>query len=225
MTGHIRRRGERSWELKFDVGMDGATGRRKIRYISVKGTKKEAEQKLVALLAAEQNGQGVDPSRVTLADFLERWERDWAGINLSPKTVERYSELIRKHIVPHVGRVPVQKIRPVNLSELYSTLQRESGLAPRTVGHVHRILHRALGHAHQWGIVPNNIVASVQPPKVESTEIEILKPAAVQTVLAKVEGRSIHPLVVTALATGMRRGELLALRCGRTWTLNALRRA
>jgi integrase len=211
MTGHIRRRGERSWELKFDVGAD-ATGRRKIRYVSFKGTKKQAEQKLVALLAAEQNGQGIDPSRVTTADFLERWQRDWASVNLSPKTLERYAELIRKHIAPHVGRVPIQKLRPVNLSELYAKLLRESSLAPRTVGHVHRVLHRALGHALQWSVISSNPGSVVKPPKVESAEIEILKPADVQAVLSKLKGRSIYALVVTALGTGMRRGELLALR-------------
>src|SRR5438045_9427580 len=101
--------------------------------------------------------------------------------------------------------MPVQKIRPVNLSELYSKLQRDSGLAPRTVGHAHRILHRALGHALPWGIVPTNIVGSVQPPKAESTEIEILKPADVQTVLAKLAGRAIHPHAVTDLAAAIRR--------------------
>lgn len=212
MTGHIRRRGEHSWELKFEVGADPATGKRKIRYVSFKGTKRAAQEKLIELLAAEQNGQGIDPSRVTVAEFLERWERDWAGVNLSPKTVERYSELIRKHIIPHIGRLPVQKLRPVNLSELYSKLQRDSGLAPRTVGHVHRVLHRALGHALQWAVVSTNAASVVKPPKVESTEIEILKPSDRDAVLAKLKGRSIYALVVTALGTGMRRGELLALR-------------
>jgi integrase len=212
MTGHIRRRGERSWELKYDVGADPITGRRKIRYASVKGTKKDAEQKLIALLAAEQMGQGIDPSRVTVADFIDRWERDWARVNLSPKTVERYSELIRKHIVPHIGRVPAQKLRAVTLSELYSKLLRESGLAARTVGHVHRIIHRALGHAVQWGVTVANVAANVKPPKVEATEIEILRDAERAAVLERLKGRAIHPIVVMALGTGMRRGELLALR-------------
>jgi integrase len=212
MSGNIRRRGERSWELKFDAGTDPATGRRKTRYVSFKGTKAEAQREMVRLLSAEQNGLAVDPSRVTVAEFFERWERDWASVNLSPKTWERYGELIRKHIVPRVGKFAVQKLRPANLSELYAALLREAGLAPRTVGHVHRVLHRALGHALQWNVVTLNAAGNVSPPKVEAQEIEILKPEQARTILDKLAGRSFHPIAVMALATGMRRGELLALR-------------
>jgi hypothetical protein len=127
MTGHIRPRGERSWELKFDVGID-ASGKRQVRYHSFKGTKREAQAELTRLLADAQKGNYVDPSKVTVAEFLERWERDWAGTNLSPKTVERYRGLIARQIVPHIGQLQIQKLRPVHLSELYAKLLHEGGL-------------------------------------------------------------------------------------------------
>jgi len=78
MTGHIRRRGERSWELKFDLGTDPATGKRVTRYHSFKGTKREAEAELVRLKAGADRGEYVDPSKLTLAEFLDRWEA-WAA--------------------------------------------------------------------------------------------------------------------------------------------------
>lgn len=217
MTGHIRRRGERSWELKYDAGTDPATGRRKTRYTSFRGTKREAEAELVRLIAAEQSGQGIDPSRVTVDDFLKRWDRDWMTANVSPKTAERYRELIRLHVVPRVGATRMQKLRPVNLSELYATLLREGrgegqGLAARTVGHVHRVLHRALGHAAQWGVVQGNVAALVSPPRVSTAEVEILKPDVLRTAFEKLRGRPVRTIALTALGTGMRRGELLALR-------------
>jgi integrase len=107
----------------------------------------------------------------------------------------------------------LQKLRPVHINELYGLLLCGSPpLAPRTVGHVHRVLRRALGHAHRWGLVHQNVAALVSPPRVATTEIELLTPAQAQAVLAKLEGRSIYPILVTALATGMRRGEFLALR-------------
>ncbi len=206
MSGHIRRRGERSWELKFDVGADAATGRRKIRYVSFKGTKK----------AAEQNGQGVVPSRATVAEFMDRWLRDWVSGNVSPKTADRWHDLVKLHIAPHIGAVPVQKLKPVHLNELYGKLLRGDGgrrsLAPRTVGHVHRALHRALGHAAQWGVTASNVAALVSPPRVAAAELEILSAEQTQTLLAKLRGRSLYLPVATALATGMRRGEILALR-------------
>jgi len=76
MTGHIRRRGERSWELKFDLGTDPVTGKRLTRYHSFKGTKREAVADLVRLKAGADRGEYVDPSKETLADFLDRWEGD-----------------------------------------------------------------------------------------------------------------------------------------------------
>jgi integrase len=86
MSGHIRRRGERSWELKFDTGVDPLTGRRMTRYHSFKGTKRDAQAELVRLMDATARGTYIDPSKTTLGEFLDRWERDWAAINVTPNT-------------------------------------------------------------------------------------------------------------------------------------------
>lgn len=216
-AGHIRRRGERSWELKFDAGRDPATGRRKTRYVAFKGTKAEAKIELAKLVAAAATGGSIDPSKMTVSEFIDRWERDWMAGNVSPKTGERYAEILRKHVRPRIGSRHLQKVVPATLADLYATLQREGrgegkGLAARTVGHVHRVLHRALGHAMLWGLVQQNVAAVVSPPKVQDEEIQILADGDVQTVLKKLRGRPIYPLAAVALATGMRRGELLALR-------------
>jgi integrase len=212
MTGHVRRRGERSWELKFDAGSDPGTGRRITRYSSFRGTKREAEVQLAKLVAGAANGDQVDLSKLTVNEFLDRWERDWCACNVSPKTSERYGELLRLHVRPTLGSLKIQKLRPVHLSGLYSTLLRDSKLAARTVGHVHRALHRALGHATGWDIVHHNIAARVVPPRVAHQEMAILTPAQVKVVLETARGRAIFPIATLALATGMRRGELLALR-------------
>lgn len=217
MTGHIRRRGARSWELKFDAGTDPVTRKRRIRYSSFKGTKREADIELARLVSANAAGEGVDPSKATVAEFCERWERDWASVNVGLKTLERYQQILRLNVVPHIGAVHMQKLRPVHLSELYAKLQREGGkegraLSARSVGHVHRVLHRAFGHAAQWGIIQQNVVSLVSPPPVPHGEIEIMSPEQVQTVLRKLRGRSIYMIATLAFATGMRRGEILALR-------------
>jgi integrase len=211
MTGHVRRRGTRSWELKFDVGVDAA-GRRKTRYASFKGTKRDAEIELAKLIAAASKGEQVDPSKITVSEFLGRWERDWATANVGPKTLERYSELLRLHVKPRIGATRVQKLRPVHLTELYGVLQREAGLAPRTIGHVHRLMHRALGIAVDWDLLANNPAGRVSPPRVDQEEIIILNAAQIKAILKKAIGRPIYQIGALALATGMRRGELLALR-------------
>lgn len=217
MTGHIRRRGAHSWELKFDAGNDPVTGKRKIRYVSYKGTKREADIELARLVSENAAGTGIDASKATVSEFLDRWDRDWANSNVEGKTIERYRELIALYIKPHLGAVRIQKLRPVHLNELYGKLLREGGkngrtLAPRTVGHVHRLLHRALGHAATWGIVLQNIAAVVNPPKVPDSELTILTEDQIGSVLRHINGRTLRPIISFLLGTGCRRGEVLALR-------------
>jgi integrase len=85
-------------------------------------------------------------------------------------------------------------------------------LAARTVGHVHRLMHRVLGHAVKWGVILSNPVASAEPPRVQRIEIEILAPDQVRTVLKALRDSALYPIAVVGLATGMRRGEIVALR-------------
>jgi hypothetical protein len=135
MTGHIRRRGEHSWELKYDRGTDLATGKRITRYHSFKGTKREAAAELIRLKAAADKGEDVDPSKLTISEFLDKWET-WAETQVSAKTLERYRELAAHHVRPHLGGYRVQKLRTVHFAALYGKLQRPkkdggAGLAPR----------------------------------------------------------------------------------------------
>jgi integrase len=215
MSGHVRRRGERSWELKFDSGTDPLSGRRVTKYHSFKGTKREAEKKLAELMTAAEKGEYVDPSKVTLAEFLDRWEI-WAATQVSAKTLERYKELARHHVCPHIGAARIQKLKAINFNELYGKLQQAkpqgAGLAPRTIGHVHRLLHGVVGRAVKWGVITSNPVAIAEPPRVESVEIEILAPEQVKVLLRALRGRPLYPVAVFGLATGMRRGEICALR-------------
>jgi integrase len=217
MTGHIRRRGARSWELKFDLATDPLTGRRKTAYHSFKGTKREAQMELARLITAAGDGNYVDPSKLTLAEFLDRWE-DWAATQVSTKTLERYRGLAGHHVRPHLGSARIQRLKAVNFAELYGKLQKPkpegAGLAPRTIGHVHRLLHRVFGHAVKWGVVANNPVSAAEPPRVKRAEIEILSPDKITTVLRALRGRRLYGVAVIALATGMRRGEIVALRWG-----------
>jgi len=212
MRGHIRKRGERCWELKYEAGLDPVTRKRRIRYVSFKGDKRAAQLELARLIAEHAAGASVDPLKITVCDFLNRWDHDFASVNLTPKTRERHLQLIRNQINPNIGQVPLQKLRPMHLSGLYSKLQTEAGLASRTVGHVHRLLHRALGHAATWGLAQQNVAAVVKPPKVNAIEITILSQGQVERLLHHIKGRTLRPILALALATGARRGELVALR-------------
>jgi integrase len=87
-----------------------------------------------------------------------------------------------------------------------------NGLAPRTVGHIHRLIKRVLGHALEWGVTRSNPAISAEPPRVERTEIEILGPAEIKTLILGLRGKSLYAIALLAVATDMRRGELVALR-------------
>jgi integrase len=222
MSGHIRRRGAGSWELKFDAGRDPLTGKRVTKYRAFKGTRAEAKAELVRLINSAHQGDYIDPSKTTLGEFLDRWLRDWATINVGAKTRERYEELISAHVQPYINAIPIQKLQPVHLAGLYAKLLREgnkqrglkagTGLAARTVGNVHRAIHKALKVGVDWGIIQRNAAEVARPPKVDHKELEILSAEQAATLLQKLKGRPLYPIVVLGLATGMRRGELLALR-------------
>ena len=219
MKGNITRRGKTSWRIKFDVE-SGPKGR-ETRYVTVRGTKKDAQIEAAKIIAATSKGEYVEASKETIAQFIERWLRDWAAGNTSNKTYTRYEQLLRLHVAAHVGTKPIQRLRATHLQALYATLQRPapagSGLAARTVLHVHRAVHRMLRHAAQWGTVYQNAAALVDAPSVPDTEIEILTTAQVQAVLLTLRAsngtpRHVYTIATVALGTGMRRGELLALR-------------
>jgi integrase len=118
-----------------------------------------------------------------------------------------------------MGAIPIQRIKASHLAELYATLLRSGSvsgapLAAKTVGHVHRLLRRALGHAVTWGLIQQNPAAVVHPPRVVSKEIEIASEHEIKAVLQHLleRNRVLYVLATLALATGARRGELCALR-------------
>jgi integrase len=212
---NITKRGKTSWRIKFDVEAEPGAGRQ-TRFVTFRGTKATAKIEAARITAGIANGEYVEGSKETVAEFVTRWLRDWTKGNTSNKTYSRYEELLRLHIVPHVGSKRIQKLRATHLQTLYATLQREpalegAGLAARTVLHVHRVVHRMLRHAAQWGVVHQNAASLVDAPSVPETEIDILTPDQLQTILRTLAGirRTIAAL---ALGTGMRRGEMLALR-------------
>jgi integrase len=99
-----------------------------------------------------------------------------------------------------------------HLAILKSGSRKGGPLSARTVGHAPRVLHRALERAVETEVLSRNVAAVVSPPKVDSAEVEILNEDQVSQVLRKLQGHSLNPIVALDLATGLRRGELLALR-------------
>lgn len=215
MRGNITRRGKSSWRLKFDLGRDPATGERQTRVVTVRGKRQDAEKELTRLLTSADAGTLVEPSKMTVAEYVRAWLDGPTG--LAGKTLERYRQLAEQQIIPHLGTLALQKLRPANVEEWHGKLIKSGGkagraLSARTVGHAHRVLHRALERATKAEIIARNVAHAIAPPKVEAAEVEALDALQIGQVLRALERRRLYPIAALALATGMRRGELLALR-------------
>jgi integrase len=163
-----------------------------------------------ALCPRREPSCGAWPDKTSVSQFVDRWLTTWAAGNVSAKTLETY-QFHAKHIGRHLGTMPLQKLAPAALIKFYAVLLKE-GLAPRTAGHVHRVLHGALEHAVTWQLIRDNPAAKVSPPRVPETELEILHPEQLHAILATLQGKPIYAIVALAIASGARRAELLALR-------------
>jgi integrase len=218
--GHIRPRGSGTWELKFDLGRDPLTGKRQLRYITFKGTKGAAKVELTRLLNRRNEGTYVDPTKMTVAEYLEHWLAVDIDRRVAAKTAARHRGIVRHQIVPRLGSVPLRKLTATHIEAFEADLQRDGyvkgskageGLTAQTVLHVHRTLSQALTHAVKTDVLFRNPASQVKPPRPASHEIAILAKPEVATLLRAAEGWLYLPVLV-GVTTGIRRGELLGLR-------------
>jgi integrase len=207
MRGSIRKRGASSWRLVFDVST--ADGKRKQRSVTVRGSYRDAQKELTRLLSSADSGTLPDPTRQTVGENLTAW-LDGAH-DLSPKTLERYRELAARQIMPHLGAIKLSSLKSAQVADWHGKLIA-AGLSAQTVVHAHRILSFALKRAVSHNTVSRNVAAVVRPPKVEAQEVEILEPDQLALVMTGLEGHWLRPIARLALASGMRRGELLGLQ-------------
>jgi integrase len=218
MKGSIRKRGKGSWSVIIDLPRDPQTGKRRQQWHTVHGTKKDAERELRELLHSVESGTYVKPSKLTVAEFLEGWLEDYVMISTAPRTAERYEEIVRVHLIPALGSLPVTALRPEHIQRYYTRALEsgrrdgKGGLSPLTVHHYHRVLYEALKYGVRHGILVRNVAEAVDPPRPESKQLVIPRANEVQLILNAAEGTPYYALFFTIAYTGMRRSEALGLR-------------
>jgi integrase len=210
VRGHLRERSPGHWAIVIDT-RDPQSGERRRRWHSFKGTKREAQLRCAQLIAEAQTGTAIHPDKITVAQFLDRFQTDWVATRVSPHTCERYGYNL-SHARRHIGERPLQKLRPADLATFYATLARDEGLAPRTVRSVHVILHQALERAKIWGVIRDNPADLAKPPRPAGGETPMLQPDQAAVLLERLRGKPLFLIASLGLATGMRRNEMLALR-------------
>lgn len=176
-------------------------------------THKEAQEQLRKLLSDADKGLMPPAERLTLAVHIERWLADVVAHSVRTSTRKNYGDLTRLYVLPTLGKIKLTQLQPAHVQQLYGALI-DQGRAPKTVRNVHAALRRALKQAVDWNLCPRNVAALVQPPRVPRKEVEVLTAEEVRTLLTTVRGDRWEALLATALATGMRFGELLGLRWG-----------
>src|SRR5262249_40031565 len=160
MKGHIRERSRGRWAIVLDTR--DSTGKRKRRWHSFVGTKREAQIECARLVSELQSGVSLDPSRITAAAYLNRW-LDHMRTQVSPRTLEVYGETAAR-IVPHIGNVVLSKLRPDAIVAMYAAALK--GLSPRSVHMMHRLLAQSLKQAVRWQLIAHNPCDAVSAPRV-----------------------------------------------------------
>src|SRR4029434_1095343 len=138
------------------------TGRRQTKYLSFKGSKREAQAKLAELLAAVARGSHIDPNKITIAEFVRERIDQWEGSgSIGARSAERYRELAKHQIEPFLGARPLQKLRPLDIEEWHTVLRNRGradgkGCSASTIAHAHRVLSKALRDAAANELVTRN---------------------------------------------------------------------
>ena len=213
MEGSIRRRSKNSWELTVDQGR-GADGKRRRKFLSFKGSKSHAQQKLRELLMDQHRGVPIATEKITVRQWLTKWMAEYVKPNARQRTVERYQGIIDRHIVPFIGHVVLSKLTPSEIQAMEAGLTTR-GMAPKGVELVHTVISGAYKYALRMEVVWRNPAKAVTPPKVTRREVEPPDIARVKHLLALAEqeeeearqGRELElkPLVA---AFGRERAEL-----------------
>jgi integrase len=231
MRGHVRERSPGHWAIIIDR-RDPATGKRKRKWHSFKGTKRAAQIECAKLVAAVDGGSYVEPNKITLARFLlgepddgnnsETRETGWLDhvkSQVTPKSYERYAGVVNQNIVPALGAVVLNKLKPAQISAAYAKALvggrrdgKEGGLSPNTVGGIHIILKMALDQAVRWELLARNPADAVDPPKVERKTLQTYDLTQTADIIEAFRGRPLFIPVVLAALCGLRRGEICALR-------------
>lgn len=213
-----QRKSDGRWCSQITIGTNPKTGRPK-RKTFYGRTRREVAEKLTKAKQTLNDGLYIEPSNATLGQWLDRWLTEYKKPQLKQGTFENYEMLVRVHIKPALGNIPLAKIQPHMLQEFYNEKLEsgrhdgKGGLSTRTVRYFHAVIKQALEQAVKEGVLPRNVADATNPPVIENKP---MRPLTEEELLeffeAAKEDRYFAGYLLAATA-GMRRGEL----CGLCW--------
>ena len=203
------------WEGRYTSGYDPGTGRQIQRSISGR-TQQEVAKKLKAATAAIDSGTYTEPSKMTVAQWLDIWKKDYLK-GVKPYTVDSYTAAIRNHIKPALGAVRLEALNAHTIQQFYNRLgeptKQRKALSPKTIKNVHGVLHKALQQAVKIGYLRFNPAEACELPRVVKKEMKVLDEDHTKAFMQALKGDPLENLFLTDLFTGLRQGALLGI----TW--------
>jgi integrase len=205
--GSITKRKDGRWMARYTVHTAKGPKRR-----TVYGkTRKEAADKLAKVLSDRTEGIVYDDENMTVREYLDRWLKGSVYGSVRQSTYDRDTNLIQNHLLPALGGIKLKKLSSAHVQGFYRN-RLDAGLSTSTVHKMHAILHKALSQALRWHMVPRNVTEAVRPPRPAPKEMSPLSPEEARRLLRATRGDRLEALYVLGVTTGMRQGELLALR-------------
>lgn len=214
--GSIYKRSDGLWVGKISVGYDPVTGKLKRKSFYGK-TRKEVMDKMAQILQEVRNGTYVEPAQTSFGEWLDKWLTGYKKGQLKPSTFENYEILIKTHIKPALGKVPLAKLQAHMLQAFYNEkLEKgradgKGGLSTRMVRYLHVIIRQALQQAVKEGLLPRNVADATSPPTVKNKQMRPLTEEELLAFFKVAKDDRLFAAYVLAVTTGLRRGELLGL--------------
>lgn len=208
--GTIRQRKDGLYEVRITSKPDPATGKK--QRISRYAKTREQALKLRSELQLQYGGNAAAPTSLTLGEWLPHWLELYARPSVRHSTYVSYEGYVRKHLVPALGAVPLDKLIPADLQRFYLRKLQEDHLAPKTISNLHACLHRALQQAVKEQMIPSNPCDAVDLPRKEAVEISVLTREQQAKLMQESYRHRYGVFIRLALSTGMRIGEIVGLR-------------
>src|SRR4030095_1160956 len=188
------------------------------RWISGFATERAAQEELTRQLSAKLEGSYVEPHKMSVEQYLRHW-LEVAKTSTAPKTYQEYEGICQRYVIPALGAVHLVKVTAVEVEAFYAHAllkgrkDGKGGLSARTVVHCHRLLHKAFEDAVKKKIISHNVIHAAQPPRVPGREMQAPDEVTMAYILGEARKNDLIWLpTVIACGSGLRRGEILALR-------------
>jgi integrase len=205
--GTISRRKDGRWEGRYYVPTENGP-KRKVIYGK---TRAEVSDKLTKALSDRTNGIVYDDANITIGEYFDVWLKGSVYGSVRQSTYDRDTNLVNNHIKPVLGGLKLKKLNSAHVQGFYRD-RLDAGLSASTVRKIHDILRRGLAQAVDWHLTPRNVADVVKPPKPVAKEMIALTAEQTRRLLDAAAEDRLEALYVLAVHTGMRQGEMLALR-------------